>query len=154
VEPCDLTNRRSQRPHCDAIPVCLQRHPAVAYLCVVRPSTLHVSIHDYLTHHLRRATFFCWGAAPASITAAFVWRYEYLRIVALVICGCCMVIAYYYHFSARCPRCRTRLLLALASFGIYRRLPEWYKSCPSCGLSFDAQRDGSNRPNQAMQTCG
>jgi uncharacterized C2H2 Zn-finger protein len=111
----------------------------------------HVSIHDYLGHHLRCATLFCWAGSVAGISSIFVWHYQRIRIIPIAIGGVLYIIAYYYHFSARCPRCDTRLLFALASFGVRLRLPASYKTCPSCGLSFDMQRDRTPTPNRAMQ---
>ncbi len=37
-----LTNRCSQRPHFEIHPACLPRHPAVAYLFLVRPHELSI----------------------------------------------------------------------------------------------------------------
>src|SRR5262249_39400981 len=96
-----------------------------------------VSIHDYLAHHLRHTTLFCRAGSVAGISLVFVWHYQRIRIIPIAISAVLYIIAYYYHFSARCPRCDTRLLFALASFGVRLRLPAWYKTCPSCGLSFD-----------------
>ena len=112
-----------------------------------------MTIRDYLTTHLRRATFFCWAGSLVAIVLAFAWRHQpiSIRIILLVIWGILYGIAYYYHFGARCPHCHTRLLFALMSFGVRLRIPSWYTSCPSCGLSFDVQRDGDPGPNQAME---
>jgi hypothetical protein len=99
-------------------------------------------IRDYLNRNLRRATFYCWAASIAGIVVVLtsVGHRGVFRI-ALIVCVVLYGFAYYHMFSPRCPRCRTRLLFALGSFGIHLRLPEWYRSCPSCGVPFDAQRE-------------
>jgi hypothetical protein len=111
-----------------------------------------MSIRDYLNQNLRRATLYCWAASIAGIVVVLTQsRDQHVFRVALVVCVILFVFAYYHMFIPRCPRCRTRLLYALASFGIHLRLPRWYRSCPSCGLSFDTQRDSTPRPNHAME---
>src|SRR5438093_145602 len=100
-----------------------------------------MSLRSYINHHLRQATLYCWVASIAGIVAVFTAGRRDVFTVALVVCVMLYAVAYYYTFSTRCPRCGTRLLFALGSFGIHLRLPAWFKSCPSCGLSFEAQRD-------------
>ena len=100
-----------------------------------------MTIREYLNDHLRRATLFCWAGTAAGIVAVFSAGHRYALTIALVVGAVLYALAYYYTFSARCGRCHTQLLFELGSFGIRLRLPIWYQSCPSCGLSFDAQRD-------------
>jgi hypothetical protein len=102
-----------------------------------------MAIRDYLNQHMRRATILCWVAMPLALASPFVWLRGNLRVFALVIVAVFLAIGYFLMFSARCPRCKTRLLVALGTFGVRLRIPRWYTSCPSCGLSFDTQCDES-----------
>jgi len=100
-----------------------------------------VTVRDYLNDHIRRATIFCWIAVPISLVSLFFAAHRSIRLFALLAVGILFAVAYYQMFSARCPRCKTRLLLALGTFGVRLGIPQWFTSCPSCGLSFDTQRD-------------
>jgi hypothetical protein len=104
-----------------------------------------VTIREYLNQHIRRATILCWIAMPVALASPFIWPHGRLRVFALVIVAIALAIGYRLMFSARCPRCRTRLLLALGTFGVRLRIPPWYTSCPSCGLSFDTQCAGTQQ---------
>ena len=87
----------------------------------------------------------CWVTMPVAFSTPFVWLHHGLRIAMLVIVGISLAIGYYLMLGPRCPRCRTRLLLALGSFGVRLWIPQWYTSCPSCGLSFDTQYDAAEK---------
>ena len=100
-----------------------------------------MTIRDQLDHHLRRAALFCWTGTVAGAVGVFGSRHRSLLVISGVICAFLLGCAYYYMSAARCRRCRTRVLWALGGFGFYLRVPAWYRSCPSCGLLFEAQRD-------------
>jgi hypothetical protein len=108
-----------------------------------------MTLRDYLNRNIRRSTICCWiGILPALI-GGFI--HGYIRIVGLVIAGVFYLVALYHTYSARCPRCRTMLLVAEATFGIHLAIPKWFDHCPSCGLSFDTQLAASRGPNQTLQ---
>jgi uncharacterized membrane protein YfcA len=100
-----------------------------------------VTIRDYLNQHIRRATILCWIAAPVALVSLFLSLHGNVRVFTLVIIALLLAMGFYQMFSARCPRCKTRLLLALGEYGVRLAIPSWFKSCPSCGLSFDTRCD-------------
>jgi hypothetical protein len=110
-----------------------------------------VTIRDYLNQHMRRSTISCWLAIPPALVALFATAHPAIRSVALVVAGVCFASNLYHNFSARCPRCRTGLLLIVSINGILLKIPSWFNACPTCGLSFDTQLDASQRSNQALQ---
>jgi len=109
-----------------------------------------MTIRDYLNQHMRRSTISCWFAIPPAIVAVFASA-RAVEYAALVVTGIFAASNLYHNFSARCPRCRTRLLLCVAINGLLLRIPSWFRSCPSCGLSFDMQFEAPQRPNQALE---
>jgi len=131
--------------------VCLPRHPVVAYLVLVRSKGQLVTIRDYLNQHMRRSTISCWLMIPPAAVALFATSHPILRNTALLVAGICAASNIYHNFAARCPRCRTRLLLCVSINGILLRIPSWFNSCPSCGLSFDTPLDVPQRSNQSLQ---
>jgi len=110
-----------------------------------------VTIRDYLNQHIRLATISSWIAVPVALATLFLYAHARIRVLGLLALIIFFAISYYMTFSARCPRCKTRLLLALGTFGIRLAIPSWFASCPSCGLSFDSVRDEYVRSNQAMK---
>jgi hypothetical protein len=110
-----------------------------------------VTLQDYLNRNIRRSTIFCWIAVPFGIIAVVTGAHGYIGVPALLIAGAFYVVALYHTYSARCPRCRTALLVAEATFGIHLAVPRWFKSCPSCGLSFDTPLDAPQRSNQSLE---
>jgi hypothetical protein len=82
---------------------------------------------------------------PVALASPFTWSRGILRIFTLVIVGIFFGVACYQMFSARCPRCKARVLLALGTLGVRVAIPRWYMSCPSCGLSFDTQCDATQK---------
>jgi hypothetical protein len=84
---------------------------------------------------------FCWIAVVLALVSLFISRHGNVRVFMLVIVGILFALAYYQMLSARRPRCKTHLLLALGTFGVRLGIPLWFTSCPSCWLSFDAKRD-------------
>ena len=110
-----------------------------------------VTLRDFLNRKIRRSTILSWLMLPFSIVAIVTQAHGYIGAATLTISVACYLIALYCVFSARCPRCRTRLLRLLATFGIRLWIPAWFTYCPNCGLSFDTQLDSSPRSNQSMQ---
>jgi hypothetical protein len=104
-----------------------------------------MTIREHLNQHIRRATILCWVVMPVALASPFVWQHDAVRVFALVVVAIALAIGYYLMFSVRCPRCRTRLLLTLGTFGVRLRIPPWYTACPSCGLSFDTQCTGAEQ---------
>jgi len=101
-----------------------------------------VRLREYLNRQLRQATILCWLSVAAFLVGLFALaRGYYSWPLAVVITLILIVLALYHTVRGRCPRCRTAILFALGSFGVRLSLPKWLNSCPSCGLSFDAQRD-------------
>jgi hypothetical protein len=95
-----------------------------------------VTLRDYLNCKIRRATICCWlGLLPGFL--AVVLARGYGRVPLFIVAGVFYIIALYHTYSARCPRCRTMLLAAEATFGIHLAIPQWFNHCPTCGLSFD-----------------
>jgi len=110
-----------------------------------------VTIRDYLNQHIRLATMCSWIAVPVALATLLISAHAHIRVLGLLALIILCAISYYMMFSARCPRCKTRLLLALGGFGIRLAIPSWFGSCPSCGLSFDSVRDEYVRSNQTMK---
>jgi len=110
-----------------------------------------VTIRDYLNQHVRVATVCGWIAIPVGLATILLYTHANIRVFTLLLLLILVAISYYMTFSARCPRCKTRLLLALGAFGFRLAIPSWFASCPSCGLSFDTARDEHVRSNQAMK---
>ncbi len=123
---------------------------AFAYLVLVRPKGQSVTIRDYLNQQMRRSTVSCWLMIPPAIVALFAISHPILRNTALLVGGGCVASDIYHHFAARCPRCRTRLLLGVAN-GMRLKIPSRFNSCPTCGLSFDTQLDGEEKADQKLQ---
>jgi len=88
---------------------------------------------------------------PPAAVALFATSHPILRNTALLVAGICAASNIYHNFAARCPRCRTRLLLCVAINGVLLKILSWFNSCPTCGLSFDTQLDGEQRSNHALQ---
>jgi hypothetical protein len=88
---------------------------------------------------------------PPALIALFASRHPTVQYSALTIAAIFAASNIYHNFAARCPRCRTRLLLCIAINGLLLKIPSWFNSCPTCGLSFDAQLDAEQRSNQALQ---
>jgi len=86
-----------------------------------------------------------------AVVALFATAHPTLRNVALVVTGICAASNFYHNFAARCPRCRTRLLFCVAINGLLLKIPSWFNSCPTCGLSFDTQFDATQGSNHALQ---
>ena len=107
---------------------------AFAYLVLVRPNGQSVTIRDYLNQQMRRSTVSSWLMIPPAIVALFATSHPILRNTS----------------AARCPRCKTRLLLGVAN-GMRLKIPSWFNTCPTCGLSFDAQLDGEEKADQKLQ---
>jgi hypothetical protein len=110
-----------------------------------------MTIRDYLNQHMRRSTISCWIAVPFAVLAVVAAAHSAIQHVALVITAICFASNIYYNFAARCPRCRTRLLLCVSINGVLLKIPSWFNSCPSCGLSFDTQLDAPQRSNQSLE---
>ncbi len=108
-----------------------------------------MTIRDYLNQHIWRATICCWIAIPFSLVSVFGSAHRNIRLLALLTLGILFAIAYYQTFSARCLRCKTCVLFAAGSFGVRLAIPSWFRSCPSCGLSFDTPHDEHNPSNHA-----
>jgi len=87
---------------------------------------------------------------PPATAALFAASHPILRNTALLVAGICAASDIYHKFAARCPRCRTRLLLGVAN-GLHLKIPSRFNTCPTCGLSFDTQLDGGKNSNQALQ---
>jgi len=104
-----------------------------------------VTIRDYLNQHIRRATILCWIAVPVALVSLFVSLHGSVRVFTLVIIAIVFAIGYYQMFSARCPHCKTRVLLALGTFGVRLTMPSWFTSCPACGISFDTRCDATQK---------
>ena len=99
-------------------------------------------LREYLNRHLRRATILCWLSVAAFLVGLFALaRDYYFWPVPMVITVIFDVLALYHTVRGRCPRCGTAIMFALGGFGVRLSLPKWFNSCPSCGLSFDTQRD-------------
>lgn len=88
---------------------------------------------------------------PFSIVAIVTQAHGYVGATALICSAAFYVVALYYRFGARCPRCGTRLLWLLGDFGVRLWIPAWFTYCPNCGLSFDTQLDSAPGSNQALQ---
>src|SRR5262245_42372221 len=73
-----LTNRSSQRPYCDIRSICLPRHPAVAYLCLVRCSR-----HETASLALHLATLY--GVSAPSIKRSTTFFLPASRLNILVV---------------------------------------------------------------------
>jgi hypothetical protein len=108
-------------------------------------------VRHYLNQHMRRSTISCWLGVAFAVVSIVVGEYPMLQRVALVITVVCFANNIYHNFTARCPRCRTRLLLCVAINGLLLKIPSWFNSCPSCGMSFDTQLDATQRSNQALE---
>jgi len=87
---------------------------------------------------------------PPAIVALFAASHPILRKTALLVAGICAASDTYHHFAARCPRCKTRLLLGVAN-GMRLKIPSWFNTCPTCGLSFDTQLDGEEKADETLQ---
>jgi hypothetical protein len=109
-----------------------------------------MTIRDYLNQHMRRSTISCWVGIPPALVAVFASGHAFLQRGALLGVGVCAISNLYQTFSARCPRCRTRLLSVVAINGLLLRIPSWFNSCPSCGLSFDTPLNAPQRSNQLL----
>ena len=111
----------------------------------------NMTIRDYLNQYMRRSTISCWLAVPPALVALFTSGHPAVQYPALAVTAICAASNLYHNWAARCPRCRTRLLLCVSINGLLLKIPSWFNSCPSCGLSFDAQLDASQRSNQSLE---
>ena len=74
---------------------------------------------------------------PFGRVVVLTQAHGYIGVTALIITTDFHVIVPYYLFSVRCLRHRTSLLLGLSHFRVRLWIPAWFKSLPTCGLSFD-----------------
>jgi hypothetical protein len=108
-------------------------------------------LRDFLNCKIRRSTIWSWMMLPFGIVVIVTQAHGYIGAMALIITTAFYIVALYYLFSARCPRCRTCLLWLLATFGVRLWIPAWFTYCPNCDLSFDTQLDSSPGSNQSLQ---
>jgi hypothetical protein len=98
-----------------------------------------MTVRDYLNQHIRRSMILYLLLVPLGLLGFFVSPttvfYQLMSIVAVIL----ITAGWYQMFSARCPRCKMRLLLL--GFAFRFSIPSWFNSCPSCGLSFDTARE-------------
>jgi hypothetical protein len=110
-----------------------------------------VTIRDDLNQHMRRSTISCWLAIPPALVALFTTGHPAVRYPAFAIAAICAASNLYHNYGARCPRCGTRLLLVVSINGVLLKIPSWFNSCPSCGLSFDTPLNAPQGSNQTLQ---
>lgn len=109
-----------------------------------------MTIRDHLNRHMRRATISCWLAIPPALVGVSAAGHPVVQRVALVVAGIFAASNLFWNISARCPQCRTRLLLVLSINGVRLMIPSWFNACPTCGLSFDTQFHAPPKSNQVL----